>query len=255
MKTQLFFLSVFSFFLLFSVHIEAQASATVKADSTKLPVWKQIRQQYGLPITRQKRGDFERTGQHFWQQERKKHLALLLSFPYANCYNLAPEGTGSRDKSFGFMGVALGLEYYYSRNISLALKWNATMTFSAPVPAPVDYGSCHTHCQGMDLNLLQNHYIKFLSIGYGVCVARNSWNYHTEGYDMSEPAVAVCDFGNVDLSYKKYAIGTPLYIYGNFCKLFGVGLNYRPTFYRIGSPNPWKYEHLISIDFQFRILL
>ncbi|WP_455584875.1 hypothetical protein [Bacteroides sp.] len=253
MKATLSFLSVFSIFLLFSTNIEAQTSATVEADSIKLPVWKQIRQQYGLPITRQKRGDFERTGQHFWQQDRKKHLALLLSLPYANCYNLAPEGTGKRDKSFGFMGIALGLEYYYGQNTSLLLKWNATMAFLAPVPAPVDYESNHTHCQGMDLNLMQNHYIKFLSIGYGICVTRNSWNYHTEGYDVTEPSD--CNFGNIDLSYQKYAIGTPLHIYGSFSKLFGIGLNYRPTFYRINSPKPWKYEHLISIDFQFRILL
>lgn len=238
------FLSVFCF----SISVEAQKSNIQEADSSKLPVWKQIRQQYGLPVTRQR---FIKGQKPFWEQDRKKQFAILLSLPYVNWYNFAPEGTAKRDKSFGFMGIGAGLEYYYSRNISLSLKWNATMTFLAPVPAPVDYESNHTHSQGMDLSFMQNHHIKFLSVGYGVCVARNSWTYRTEGYEDTESSG--CEFGDVDLSCERYSVGTPLHIYGYFSKIFGIGLNYRPTFYRIGSPKPWKYEHLISVDFQFRI--
>ena len=244
------FLSAF----LCSARTEAQISNTIEADSVKLPVWKQIRQRYGLPITRQTHRTFFGGLKHFWDQKRKGHLGLLLSLPYINWYNLSPEGTSKRDNGMGFIGIGGGLEYFHTQKNSLSLKWNGTMTFPVPFPAPVDDESNHTHIQGMDLSLIHNHYIKYLSIGYGVCIARNSWNYHTSGYDdKTEPSG--CDFGDVDLSSEMYAIGTPFHFYGYFSKSFGVGLNYRPTFYRIGSSKPWKYEHLISIDFQFRIFL
>lgn len=238
-------------FLCFFLSIEVQADTIPKTVGSKLPVWKQIRQQYGLPITRQKSKDELR---YSWKKDRKKHFALLLSLPYVNCYNLAPEGTTQRDNTFGFIGIGIGMEYYYKQNISLSLKWNATMTFLVPFPAPVDYESSYTNTQGMDLCLMQNHHIKFISIGYGICVARNSWNYYAEGYDDTEFSPNG-DYGNLDLSYKRYSVGTPFHIYGYFGRVFGIGLNYRPTFYRLGSPDPWKYEHLISLDFQFRIML
>lgn len=245
MKTLLIiFLSIFFCF----VNIEAQTLKTIEGDSVKLPVWKQIRQRYGLPITGQQHPKKTLGGQ-------KGHFGLLLSIPYVNGYNLAPEGTLQRDKQIGFMGIGAGLEYFHSKNTSLSLKWNATMAFMAPVPAPVDYESSHTHVQGMDLCLMHNHYIKYLSVGYGLCIARNSWDYHTEGYDVDEAEPSDGDFGDLDLHSLKYAIGTPIHIYGYFCNSFGIGLNYRPTFYRFGSSKPWKYEHLISLDFQIRISL
>lgn len=239
--------------LLFCINIHAQTTYSEKDSISQFPVWKQIRRQYGLPITRQKHKPFKESKYARWEENRKHHFALLLSLPYINWYNLSPERAIQNDRSFGCIGLGVGLEYFHSKNTSLSLKWNETLTFLAPVPAPVDYGSYHTHVQGMDLNVMHNHYIRYLSIGYGVCIARNEWIYHAEGYEDTESSDDY--YGDKDLNIQNYTLGIPIHIYGNFCKSFGVGINYRPTFYRIHSPQPWKYEHLVSIDFLFRISL
>jgi hypothetical protein len=45
----------------------------------------------------------------------------------------------------------------------------------------------------------------------------------------------------------------PAYMY--FRKVLGVGVIYRPSFYRPNMTDKFQYEHLISIDFVWKIRL
>jgi len=181
--------------------------------------------------------------------DKNKHLTykgdafLNLTFPYANYFNLKPGGEKRKD-SFGFMGIGLGLDYYYRDNRFISLITSGSMDFVVFVPAPVDYDGVHSHISSLDMILAHNHRYRRLSFGYGLAYAYNSWRYHND---------------DEDIHYSKYtsALGVGLKTHYYFSPKFTVGLIYRPTFVVLNSSDnkAFKYEHLLSLDFAFKFRL
>ena len=105
------------------------------------------------------------------------------------------------------------------------------------------------YCSSVFLSLTNNHRFKLFSIGYGLSYSHNSWTltYNT-GYSFeNSPYVAQKYIGNTfGLIFTGYWVTKTS---------FSLGVIYRPSFIRLNTSPTFKYEHLISIDFAWRIRL
>ncbi|MBS1538478.1 MAG: hypothetical protein JST20_12105 [Bacteroidetes bacterium] len=98
-------------------------------------------------------------------------------------------------------------------------------------------------------SVTNNHKIDDFSFGYGLSYGRNNWSYK--------------DFGRTDTiiplresKYKSHlSAGLLLSTYYQLGYYFNIGLVYRPTFIRFVSANTLQYEHIISVDFAWKIPL
>ncbi len=173
----------------------------------------------------------------------KGDIFLNLTFPYINYFSLSPSHEKRKD-SFGFLGIGIGLDYYYKNNRSISLTTTGTMDFMVFVPAPVHYEGVHKHIGSWDVMLTHNHRYKGFTYGYGLAFARNSWHYNDEDKD-------------IHYSRNASSLGIGLRSHYYFSSKFTVGLIYRPTFVVLNPENNkiFKYEHLLSIDFAFKFRL
>lgn len=177
----------------------------------------------------------------YYKTPRKGNLFLHISLPYVNNFYLTP--SKERKKySTGFLGISGGLDYYYKSNNFINFSTSAVMDFFLPFPAPVDYGGGeYEFFNSSYLSLSNNRKINRLSFGYGVCFVKNVWTNR----DFDDPTN--------DIKKDYNAIGLVFPSYCQIGKAFNIGLIYRPTFYRLNVEDNFKYEHLISIDFAWKI--
>lgn len=173
----------------------------------------------------------------------KGDLLLNLFFPHVNYFKLSPDYEDDKDY-FGFMGIGLGVDYYYHKNRFLNISVSGTTEFMLPFPAPVCMEGEYTRAFSLDAILTNNHRINRISLGYGLSYARNIWRYNND---------------DIEIAYSRYNSALGLAFKGQFyfSEKFTVGLIYRPTFVRLNSLSnkTMKYEHLLSLDFGFKFRL
>lgn len=78
---------------------------------------------------------------------------------------------------------------------------------------------------------------------------RNTWSLRY--YDWGEPEPPTRE----PVSKSNKAIGFIFPAYYMPADHFFIGIVYRPTLFRFSTENPFRYEHLISIDFGWKIKL
>ena len=171
---------------------------------------------------------------------------LRLSIPFLNGYFYQPKGEGiCRD--VGYYGFSLGLEYYYNKNKYLSLTM--ARGFGFPIGPVVPYGESQ-RLSTYYIGLADNYKIKRYHFGYGLNYSINIWDLHYR-------------YGGKDTIFETRAplrkinqsIGITLSTYFQFGKVFYLGLIYRPTFLNIAPVIEFKYQHLISVDFTWKIKL
>lgn len=174
----------------------------------------------------------------------KGDIFLNLTFPTVNYFTIKPSNKKRKD-SFGFLGIGLGLDYYYQNNRFLSLIMSGSMDNEFPVPVGIDYfDEIHEHIYSLDVLITHNHKYKRFTYGYGLAFAQNTWNYNG---------------GYTGIHHKKHtsALGAGIRSHYYLSSKFTVGLIYRPTFVVLKSSDnkTFKYEHLLSIDFalKFRV--
>jgi len=174
---------------------------------------------------------------------QKGDIYLNLNFPHVNYFKISPDYEDDKEY-FGFMGIGLGLDYYYNKSRFLNLSVSTTTDFLLPFPAPVCMEGEYTRTFSIDAALTHNHRTKKISYGYGLSFARNIWRYNND---------------DIDLNYSKCnsALGLALKGQFYFSEKFAVGLIYRPTFVRLNSISnkTLKYEHHLGLDFAFKFRL
>jgi|SRR5690554_4380106 len=172
-------------------------------------------------------------------------LFITLNFPYINWYQLQPR---ERVKTSGFLGAGLGLDYRYRPARSIEFRYDSTMDFFIPFPAPYDYelseGGERRAAFASTYALTHKHAFNRWHIGYGVGIAKYSSTHH---FVLNDEHI----FDNHD--YFSYGFLLPIHYY--ISKMFRLGMLYRPTFYRPSRETRSAYEHVISIDFGWRIRL
>ncbi len=167
---------------------------------------------------------------------------LKISFPYINHYLFETEGFG-RQISNGFLGIALGADYYYADRKYVNLLAAGTMDFFIPFPAPFDWEGEVTFFDSAFLGLSNNHRINKFSLGYGLSLSKNTWRVNNNLDPLlSKKSITT----NAGLLFTAY-----YYPWRNFY----VGLIYRPDLIRLKAEKPFQYQHLLSIDFGWKINL
>ncbi|MDD4972302.1 MAG: hypothetical protein PHT07_22975 [Paludibacter sp.] len=179
----------------------------------------------------------------------KGSLDLHLSLPHINSFLLTPENEGTRINT-GFWGLTVGLDYYHSKNQFINISASAVTDIFLPFPAAVDPGEGKQESMySTYLSLSNNYRYKRFTIGYGLSYSRNTWEFGYYGpYDHPLPTGYP-----VIKSHIAYGLIFPTYF--QITKYFNIGVVYRPTFYRPNMTYKFKYEHLISIDFAWKIRL
>ena len=173
---------------------------------------------------------------------------LRLSFPYINHFILKPDG--EKDiSSTGFIGAAIGFDYYHQNSQYLNIMIGAVMDLFAPIPIPICYDVNEYRevefCSSYFIGVTNNHRYKYFSLGYGLSYSHNLWRHNYGNYDVTL----------YDKKYTDNTLGLMLTSYWFFNRSFCLGIIYRPSFLRLNTSPTFKYEHLISIDLAWRIRL
>jgi len=179
---------------------------------------------------------------------QKGELDLHLSLPYINSFLLSPDNEGTKINT-GFWGITAGLDYYHSKNQFVNLSCSGVADFFIPFPAAIDFSGEWEFMSSKYISLSYNHRYKRFSFGYGLSYSRNNWDFRY--YDMWDQLPPTRE--PVKKSHIAYGLIFPSYF--QLGKYFNIGLVYRPTFYRPDLRDKFKYEHLISIDFAWKIRL
>ena len=156
---------------------------------------------------------------------------LRLSLPFINHFLLKPDLEEKNISSFGFIGYAIGLDYYHKSNQYLSLLAAGLITDCCFDDLPNIFSNF--------MGLTNNHRFNIFAFGYGLSYSMNSW---TAGMFSNKNYSA----NSLGLMFSSYYISE---------NSFTVGIIYRPSFIRLNATPTVKYEHLITIDFAFRIRL
>ena len=179
-------------------------------------------------------------------EAKKARLILQYSFPYINNFLFKPENESYRANT-GFIGVTLGLDFYYSSRNFISITASGVTDFFVPFPGAVDFSGYHETMSSAFIGLSNNYKIKNLLFGYGLSYSRNTWELHY--YDRFDPPPLT----KAPVTKTNNAIGFIFPMYYQYGKHFFAGLIYRPTVLRLNSATPIQYEHLISIDFGWKM--
>jgi hypothetical protein len=188
---------------------------------------------------------------HYFSKEfptEKGQIYLSLSIPFINGYFFQPEGEGIR-RDLGFWGISCGIEYYYKRNKYLSLTTNAVTGLIVPM-GPVDISGEYQQMSSLYLSLTDDYKIKRYHFGYGLNYCVNIWELKYG--DFQQDSIVET---RAPIKKNNQAIGITLNGYFQFGKVFYLGLIYRPTFLNTAPNFEFKYQHLISVDFLWKIKL
>ncbi len=182
------------------------------------------------------------------QANKKGELHLHISLPHINSLNLTPENEGAKSNT-GFWGLTIGLDYYHSKNQFLNIGISGVSDFFVPFPAAVDISGEYELMSSRYGSISNNHRLGRFSLGYGLSYAKNTWDFRY--YDRFDPPPPTRE--PVKKSSNAFGLIFPTYF--QLGEHFNIGVTYRPTFYRPRMTDKFKYEHLISIDFAWKIRL
>lgn len=182
--------------------------------------------------------------------EEKGNLYLNISLPHINVFSLAPEGE-ERYTNAGFWGIGLGFDYYYHNRKFISLYGAAVTDFFVPVPAAVTIDGDWVLMTSTYVSLSHNHrFFEDFTIGYGISLSKNTWDYKADSYDYDE------DYNwRSDRSEKKssVALGFVFPLTLNLGKGGTLGVTYRPSFYRPQLDRKFRYEAILSFSFGCKI--
>ncbi|WP_421750263.1 hypothetical protein [Croceimicrobium sp.] len=185
---------------------------------------------------------------NYIQGKSKGELDLTLSLPHLNSFHLKPENEGAKTNT-GFWGLNLGLDYYHSQRqfFTIGISW--VSDFFVPLPAAVDLSGEYELMSSSYASFSNNHKLGRFSLGYGLAYTKNIWDFkYFDRFDPPPPTREAVKKSSI-------ALGFIFPAYFQLGKHFNLGLIYRPTFYRPEMTDKFQYEHLISLDFAWKIRL
>ncbi|MDR0441933.1 MAG: hypothetical protein LBH44_00840 [Treponema sp.] len=191
--------------------------------------------------------------QNLWYipETNKGDMHIRLSIPYVNSFFFVPENEGNKINT-GFHGIALGFDYYHSKNQFVNFGVSGVMDFFFPILTGFSYdeedGDEFKSMYSVYFFLSNNHKINRFTFGYGFSYAMNFWNYAYHNYSNT-PDLPPSYF--INKSHWALGLYFPNYLFIN--KYFGLGVIYRPTFFRPNLNEKFRYEHLVSIELPLKI--
>ena len=188
------------------------------------------------------------TGKHYRYKpaDHKGELNLHLSLPYVNSFYMKPQNEAYKVNT-GIGGLSIGLDYYHSNHQFINLEISSVV--DAP-PLPFCFVGEHESMNSGYMSLSNNHKLGRFTVGYGLSYGRNTWKlsyYIINGLPPPPPPTR----DPITKSHSAFGFIFPTYF--QWREHFNIGIIYRPTFYRPTITNKFSYEHLISVDFAWKI--
>ncbi len=185
---------------------------------------------------------------------KKDVVNLRIGVPWVNLFNFDYEADGKKTRK-GFMGISLGVDYFYADNSFVNISGVAIMDAFTPVPAPVDYEGIHDHMSSVYGTISNNHMFagRRLSIGYGISYGNDTWNTINHGMYADDVPAEIAEQESIMRNSDSFGLVFPFYYYTK--KSFYIGLIYRPMILQFADRTRWKYQHTISFEFGWRIRL
>ena len=171
-------------------------------------------------------------------------LRLKFTIPFLNHIALHPDKLFKENK-FGFLGEALGFEYNYKKTKFLEISGSLNATSDIPFPAVIDK-EYRKFISTIYFSLTDNFIKNKFTLGYGINFAFNIWREEYNN-DAMVPIYVT--------EYLNKTLGFTLNSYYRLNKTLYVGLIYRPSLFLLNYGFETIYEHLISIDINWRFRL
>ena len=193
--------------------------------------------------------DWKNTYSLFGKPNNKGEIYLHLSVPLVNPFRMALQSEGVKS-NVGIFGATIGFDYYHSKDQFIHFGFSAVSGGSNPVDSVRQSTSKRPGRESMNtqyLSISNNHKFGRFSIGYGISYAENTWMYRRWGLFLIIPFMAE------QITERHNAFGLIFPVYVQLGEHFNLGVVYRPTFFRPKMPNRFVYEHLISLDFAWKI--
>lgn len=170
---------------------------------------------------------------------------IVLGMPYGNIFYMQPRNSGIK-KGGGFFGFEVGAEYYYNPRRFLKFTASAAIDFLAPVPAAVTYDGDYESMKARNFTFTDNFIIARNTIGYGLNYGIYSWQRHSPDYgtDVTAPPPSKKD---------SHALGLNLTLHHQLTRYMAFGASYNPAIYSIFPKAEFLYQHVISIEFVYKI--
>lgn len=190
---------------------------------------------------------FDNFKHHFTKKypTEKGQINFVVAIPWINNFHLEPKGEGSVNET-GFGGISTGVEYFYSNKNYLATRFRATTPFITPVPLPVESFGEYERMYSLSFDLTNNHKLNRFSLGYGLNYEQNTWikDYEDEENEsIPEPIIRKTN----------KSLGLTLNGYYQISAFLFMGLNYNQSLLSVSSSAKNLNEHIISLDFVFKI--
>ena len=177
----------------------------------------------------------------------KGEYRLKIAFPYFNYLTINPIDE-TRSCKFGFLGESLGIEYSVSSDRFLELNMTLALTSKNPLPFPFDRAGPYHVLSTRYISTTYNFVFGRFTVGTGINCAHNLISRGSRSLgDTLTP--------HYSDNRENYAIGLTANGYYSIGKTFNVGLIYRPTFCNLKQTLSFNYDHLLSIEFNWRIRL
>jgi len=177
---------------------------------------------------------------------KTEKLYLYLSLPMINQFLMIVENEGTKSM-IGFGGITIGLDYFHSKNQFVHFGFSSLSGGSNRIKRGSLGNDDLETLTSAYISLSNNHKIERFYIGYGLSCARNTFSHDKLSWFLGLPVESV--------EKSHYALGLVFPTYVQIVKFFKIGVVYRPTFYRPNMTDKFLYEHIISIDFAFKIRL
>ena len=177
---------------------------------------------------------------------KKGTFEISLSLPYANSFVVrTSDGFYS---SQGFLGIGIGLQYYYGNNNYISFYGGGSMDHPVPFPVGVDYFREHEEVNISFLSLRNHNKLGRFDFGYGLSFSTSNWSY----WKMGKRGI---DSTDINLSKQNNCIGLSLIARCHFGRCLSVGIIYQPSFINLSSGPVLDYQDFISLEAAFNLKL
>jgi len=175
----------------------------------------------------------------FKQPNKREKIYLHLSQPQFNFLRIMPENEDVKG-SRGIFGGSIGLDYHHSYNQFIHFEVSAFSNSGIILPPPNDEDMMSSG----GINLSNNHKFGRFSLGYGLSYSEYTWGKYSWFFVVIPKDTK---------SHNAFGLVFPAYFHA--AKFLNIGVVYKPTFYRPNISKKFSYEHLVSIDFAWKIRL
>ena len=179
---------------------------------------------------------------------RKGMTYLTLTFPHFNWHKTYIDRIGMHRTRGGFWGIGFGVDHHYSDTHSLAFEANAITSEILIVYLTLNFPT-ERHYR-FNFSLTDNWHRQRFSLGYGINVSRNFWSHY---YDEEDDDDYISTLVTESFSQAYWTVGPMVNAYLKLHPSARLGLVYRPSVYRFGRPDPWRYEHSVSVEMKLNI--